>query len=134
MIFEEKYSIYLSFIIVLIGSLFAYLLIGQPPLIGIDDANITQVYAKNLSDGYGYVYTPGYERVEGSTSILWTFINAAAFSISSHPELIILVISFLLTIGSIYFVLLLFRGLSNYFNFAPNVRQAVISCALLSMP
>src|SRR3954471_6578714 len=68
-----------------IGSLLSYLVVGVTTL-GIDDANITQVYAKNISSGLGYVFYPGGERVEGSTSFLWTVLNALSFRVSARPE------------------------------------------------
>jgi len=42
-----------------------------------DDAYIFARYANNLAQGNGFVYNNG-ERVEGATSLLWTFIAAAA--------------------------------------------------------
>ncbi|MGZ9166993.1 MAG: hypothetical protein ACXW4U_17620, partial [Anaerolineales bacterium] len=66
------------------------------PLIGIDDANIYFVYARNLANGYGFVYNIGSERVEGFTSLLWTLISALVFKFSSHPELTLLVINIVL--------------------------------------
>ena len=63
------------------------------PLIGIDDANIYFVYARNLANGYGFVYNIGGERVEGFTSLLWTVISALAFKFSTYPELTLLIIS-----------------------------------------
>jgi hypothetical protein len=36
-----------------------------------DDAMISMRYAKNLADGYGLVWNPGGERVEGYTNPLW---------------------------------------------------------------
>src|SRR5689334_2323805 len=65
-------------------------------LTGIDDANIYFVYAKNLANGYGFVYNVGGERVEGFTSLLWTLVCAFAFKFSSHPELILFVIDVLI--------------------------------------
>jgi hypothetical protein len=63
-----------------------YVLLGRPPIIGIDDANITQIYARNIAAGYGFVYTPGFERVEGSTSLLWTLLYAACQFVPMRPE------------------------------------------------
>ncbi|HLO29244.1 MAG TPA: hypothetical protein VK249_08925 [Anaerolineales bacterium] len=63
------------------------------PLTGIDDANIYLVYARNLANGYGFVYNVGGERVEGFTSFLWTLVAAAAFKLSTHPEVILLIIN-----------------------------------------
>jgi hypothetical protein len=66
------------------------------PLIGIDDANIYFVYARNLANGHGFVYNVGGERVEGFTSLLWTLIAALAFKVSTHPELVLLLINVVL--------------------------------------
>ena len=40
-----------------------------------DDAFISLVYAKNLSNGEGLVFNPG-ERVEGYTNFLWILLLA----------------------------------------------------------
>src|SRR5919108_54282 len=73
------------------------------PLIGIDDANIYFVYAKNLANGHGFVYNVGGERVEGFTSLLWTLIAAMAFKFSAYPELILLIINVtLVSLGIAY--------------------------------
>ena len=37
-----------------------------------DDAMIAMRYARNLADGYGLVWNPGGERVEGFTNPIWT--------------------------------------------------------------
>lgn len=41
-----------------------------------DDVYITLTYAKNLAAGEGMVFNPG-ERVQGTTTPLWTWLNAA---------------------------------------------------------
>jgi arabinofuranosyltransferase len=51
---------------------------------GIDDADITLVYARNVARGLGYVYTPGGEHVEGSTSLAWTLFCALIFRVFEH--------------------------------------------------
>lgn len=53
--------------------------VALEPQVGFDDANITQVYARHLAGGHGFVYNVGGERVEGSTSLIWTTLNAAMF-------------------------------------------------------
>ena len=81
----NKYSVLASSIALLVagfGAAFSYWVLG--PQVGIDDANITQVYARNIAAGHGYVYNIGGERVEGSTSLLWTLINAAALRFRSR--------------------------------------------------
>ena len=41
-----------------------------------DDAFISFRYARNLRDGHGLVFNPGFERVEGYTNFLWVLILA----------------------------------------------------------
>ena len=53
------------------------------PYLGIDDAYIYFVYAKNLATGHGFVYNIGGERVEGFTSMLWVLICSLAYKIST---------------------------------------------------
>jgi len=43
-----------------------------------DDAYISFRYARNLAEGYGLVFNPGYERVEGYTDLLWVLLLAGA--------------------------------------------------------
>src|SRR5215510_1767079 len=64
----------------------AALRMGPMGFLGIDDANIYFVYAKNLALGHGFVYHPGGERVEGFTSLLWTLLCAAAHRVAARPE------------------------------------------------
>ena len=51
------------------------------PTYGYDDANITMNYAQNIANGHGYVYFVGGERVEGSTSPLWTALNTLGYAL-----------------------------------------------------
>lgn len=75
---------------------FVYWWIYQKPIIGIDDANIYFVYMRNFAHGYGFVYNPGGERVEGFTSLLWTIIGSVFFKYSSIPEILLLFLNVLL--------------------------------------
>ena len=108
------YNLFLSFITTLIGSVFTYII--HKPKVGMDDANITLNYAENISKGFGYVYYVGGENVEGSTSLIWTFINVIFFKISDSPELLISSFTFLLTILIIYLVLFFANILSIKLN------------------
>src|SRR5690349_10036664 len=74
-------------------------LLGYPDH-GIDDADITMVYAHNIANGHGYVYTPGGERVEGSTSLAWTLV-CAALQLLSTSSLPIFAVCIALTIVSV---------------------------------
>lgn len=66
-------------------TLVAHRSLGRPA-IGIDDANIFFVYARNLAQGDGFVYSVGGERVEGFTSLLWVLVCAAGYRLTPHPE------------------------------------------------
>ena len=62
-------------------------------LLGIDDANIYMVYMRNFSDGYGFVYNKGGDQVQGFTSLLWTLIGSLMFTVSEHPEILLLILN-----------------------------------------
>ncbi len=66
-----------AFCLVLVQAVALYFMLGAGG--GFDDANITMNYAENLANGHGYVYYVGGERVEGSTSPLWTAINTLGY-------------------------------------------------------
>lgn len=101
-------------LVVAIVSFLRYFFGLHDSLIGIDDANIYFVYAKNLQMGYGFVYNPGGEHVEGFTSIGWTLLLALFYAIKFIPfEISILVLSFLITTATVY---LYFRFVKEHFN------------------
>jgi hypothetical protein len=74
-----------------------YWCLGKPAIIGIDDENITQVYGRNLAQGFGYVYTPHFEHVEGATSPLWVAIHVLFYKLSATPEIYLLMCAGVLT-------------------------------------
>ncbi len=78
-----------------------YELLGQPPLVGVDDANIFLTYARNLLAGEGFVYSAGGERVEGFTSLLWVLCCAAALALSSQPERLLLGLNLLFAAAAV---------------------------------
>jgi hypothetical protein len=94
----------------LFQALFTYFVVD--PKVGFDDANITQVYARHFAEGHGFVYNIGGERVEGSTSLLWTIINAAMF-LTPVPILLITALSFGLTAGTLALSGRIARGLGG---------------------
>src|SRR5262249_24858575 len=89
-------GVLLGGLVALSCSFLAWRVLGSPQH-GIDDANITFVYAANLAQGRGYTYGVGGERVEGSTSPLWTLVCALAFATTDSPESVLLAASFALT-------------------------------------
>jgi hypothetical protein len=89
-------SLISKFLLVLILCSLVSLLVWREfdySLTGIDDANIYFVYARNLANGQGFVYNVGGEHVSGFTSLLWTLISALVFRVSTHPELVLLIIN-----------------------------------------
>jgi arabinofuranosyltransferase len=102
---RDRAALGTAIVVAVLGSLFALAALGFP-LEGVDDANIIFVYARNLVNGAGFVYTPGFERVEGFTSLLWTLVSAliqAAFA--RRHELVTLGVSLLLTGVTVWCVL-----------------------------
>jgi arabinofuranosyltransferase len=65
------------------------------PRRGVDDAQILFSYSSNLATGRGLTYANNPERVEGATSLLWTFICAIPFGLG-FDESGVLAISVLL--------------------------------------
>jgi arabinofuranosyltransferase len=51
-----------------------------------DDSYISFRYARNLANGHGLVFNPGYERVEGYTNFLWVLILAPLARLGIPPE------------------------------------------------
>lgn len=58
---------------------------GQTYFLLFDDATISMTYARNLAQGYGLVWNPGGERVEGYTNLLWV-LYMAFFHLFPIPE------------------------------------------------
>jgi hypothetical protein len=71
-----------------------------------DDSMISMRYAKNLAEGFGLVWNPGYERIEGFSNPLWVLLMSFfhLFPVDSSK------ICFLVQVSS-----LIFYGLSLWF-------------------
>lgn len=63
-----------------------FIIFGQN-VIGIDDANIFKAYAQNLANGFGFVFQPGGERVEGFTSLLFVLLLSLLYNITGNIDL-----------------------------------------------
>ncbi|MFN0152526.1 MAG: tetratricopeptide repeat protein [bacterium] len=75
-----------------------------------DDAYISFRYARNLADGYGLVFNPGFERVEGYTNFLWVVTLAAFDRVGVAPEKVANILS---TLCGVAIVLALSRYLAR---------------------
>ena len=78
-----------------------------------DDAFISYRYARNAAAGYGLVFNPGGERVEGYTNFLWVLLLAAGRWIGLHPPEFAVVLSFVLTLAVWYLVTALLLSLNR---------------------
>lgn len=65
----------------------------QSPAVGIDDANIFFVYARNVSAGDGFVFNRSGERVEGFSSLLWVLVCSGAIAAARNPERLLLALN-----------------------------------------
>lgn len=92
--FAKQLLFFLSLVAVI--SFFDYTFIDTG-LIGIDDGNIFLNYARHVAQGQGFVFNANGEKVEGFTSMLWVLVCAAAYLLSSHPEIFLICFSALLT-------------------------------------
>jgi arabinofuranosyltransferase len=95
----DRSDLYLSAIVVgyiLWGCAFIYrssfIVDGVRYFVLFDDEMISMRYAKNLAHGYGLVYNPGGERVEGFTNLAWVLYMAVLHLLPvSLPKMSLLV-------------------------------------------
>src|SRR4030067_3853236 len=111
-------------IIVLIYTLYAVVYIyrtsfvvnGELYFVLFDDAMISMRFAKNLAHGYGLVWNPGGERIEGYTNPLWV-VFMALFHLFPIPaakmSLFIQASGALFLIANLFFVREIARSLSG---------------------
>lgn len=93
----------------------AYWLIGMPPLLGAEDAAIGFRYARNLANGFGIVFNPGGEHVEGFTSLSWLFLSAAVYAVfgAAGLEQALGIVSLALTVFAVAVVVRLLEHASS---------------------
>ncbi len=70
-------------------------------LLGVDDANIYFIFMQNLSEGGGFVYNLGSEKIE-PTSILWTIIGSFVFIFSNSPETVLIIANIIFITFTLY--------------------------------
>jgi len=59
---------------------------GERVFVLWDDAMISMRYARNLAEGYGLVWNPGGERVQGFTNLGLTLAMAGVHALGVAPE------------------------------------------------
>src|SRR6476469_1650691 len=110
----KKFSV--VFLLVSLFSAIVYITTYKPYL-GCDDAYIYFVYVKNFTHGYGFVYNPGGEHVEGFTSLLWVLITSLIYLISSQFQVLLIILNILLISIGLYKVVLF---IDKYFVIRPS--------------
>jgi len=81
-----------------------------------DDAMISMRYAKNLANGYGLVWNPGGEHVEGYSNLLWVLYMAAVHKFTTGISQIsryIQLTEMILIVLSLYFIRKIALKLTN---------------------
>ena len=131
---DVRRDIIASLVVTAVGAVLAWVLVGGIPAIGIDDAAITRSYAENLARGAGYVYNVGGERVEGSTALLWALILTVLYMITPTPEILIIALCGLFTVGAVLAAFRLTRCLAERLGGSGDLAVLVIAVILLASP
>lgn len=100
-VFRPSYFSFLLIATLITGVCFVYL---EKPATGIDDGCIFLTYAKHVSQGEGFVFNTGGEKVEGFTSLLWVLICALFYKIFAAPEIPLIIFLLLLSAASLTLV------------------------------
>jgi len=120
--------------VMLAGAMAALYGLHFTPHFGIDDANITHIYARNIAQGFGYVFNRGGEHVEGSTSPLWTAVNTVVFLVPGPKPWELLALSTLTTAATVFFSLVLATDLAGVFKVEKRLAAVVSAILLASTP
>lgn len=78
-----------------------------------DDAFISFRYASNLVKGYGLVYSPGGERVEGYSNFLWVLLMSPSFFFGVSPLTLARILGIISGVGTIIVTYILSRRMSG---------------------
>ena len=70
----------------------SFIVAGERYFVLFDDAMVSMRYARNLAQGYGLVWNPGGERVEGYTNPLWVLFMAVFHLLPIPPAKISLLV------------------------------------------
>lgn len=133
---DKKYNLFIVYLFSLTlssASALLYYFMYRMPLLGIDDTNIYFTYMKNFSDGLGFVYNPGGERVEGFTSLLYTLIGSLIILFTENIEIVLFIINILAVCYLIFNVSVFIYDLNNSkYNLYGSI--LILTLLLLVMP
>lgn len=111
---KYTYLIY-TFLYLVIPAYVVFNILGKP-LTGTDDANIYLQYARNFTSGYGIVYNPGGEHVEGFSSTLYFLICSVFNFFTDTPEVCILLFNLIIAMLSCMLMLHTIKRISTRLN------------------
>lgn len=105
-----KHSLYVVLIITAVVLLCVWWrasVIGPHAFNGIDDANIYYTYARNLSNGFGPVFSPGSSTVEGFTSPAWLLLLTLGYMLTNgNIDAVALTLSLICAVSTLSIVYL----------------------------
>lgn len=130
--FFDRTAYVWAFLICLVGGVFTYSV--HHPTVGIDDANITQTYASHIALGHGYVYNIQGEHVEGSTSLIWTAVNALFYMYSDAPEPLIAILTFAFTVMTVGEIVGMLQVLGNRLGLSVSAVISFFAAAIWAVP
>jgi arabinofuranosyltransferase len=113
-LFKWSYFIY-ALLYVALPAYAVFNILGKP-VIGTDDSNIYLQYTRNFTSGYGIVYNPGGEHVEGFSSILYFLICSFFNLFTDTPEIYILLFNGIIALISCILVLHTIKIICDQFN------------------
>jgi hypothetical protein len=113
---------------------FIYWILYKRPVAGIDDSDIYFTYVKNFVNGYGFVYYPGGERVEGFTSLLWVLLTSMFYviDVEQYPRYILAFNVVIVTIALFMCCNFIRRLTKNYAFITPG--EILFLAALILIP
>ncbi|MEO0914637.1 MAG: hypothetical protein AAFY59_16920, partial [Pseudomonadota bacterium] len=91
-------------------------------------------YAENIANGLGYVYYAGGERVEGSTSPLWTAYNALLFLLMERPEAALGATGIVITFLTFLTAIALARHLHGIAGLSPSTAPFTVTALFIAVP
>lgn len=99
-----------------------------------DDAMISMRYAKNLSQGYGLVWNPGGERVEGYTNFLWVIIMTGVHFFPLPPSKISLPIQIMGALTLLVNLVILRMIINRYFYISEFISFIILFSTAFYLP
>lgn len=116
-VFKWSYLIY-ALLYVALPAYAVFSILGKP-VIGTDDSNIYLQYTRNFTSGFGIVYNPGGEHVEGFSSTLYFLVCSFFNLFTASPEILILLFNLLIALVSCMLMLHTIKSVCEKYEVPP---------------